>query len=168
MSYEEDQMIERALARLEGREATDEVSAEGLSAAAEECLREYTELSALLPFALDPVTPTDECRSSILREIGGELEHEQAPAPLSFPPPSTPAATSRPLRLLAAALTAAVLGLATFSGWLYQDNQRQTELIEEVRVALQEGQQRETTLQTTLAEVERLSALVTRIQKSEE
>jgi hypothetical protein len=171
MSHEEDWLIERVLSRLDDSEPLDDrepldegtrqVDEESLSPDDERGLREYSELSALLPFALDPVTPSAECRASILRRIRGDSRLEPAP-PLSFPPPRQPGSTWRTLQLLAATLSVAVLGLGAFSAWLYTDNRRQTDRIEEIRLAMEESRQREARLQATLAEAERLSRLVMR------
>ena len=164
MNRDEDRLIERLLSRLDDPEPLDDLEAqvaeESLSPEAERQLREYTELAALLPFALDPVTPSAECRASILREVRGDSQLEPAP-PLSFPPPRSTTSISRPLQLLAAALSVVVLGLGAVSAWLYVDNGRQTDRIDEIRVVMEKGRQREATLQATLAELEGLRKLFT-------
>ena len=152
MSHNEDRLIEKALSRLDDPEGW--VDEESLSPEDERRLREYAELCALLPFALDPVTPSAQCRESILREIRGDSRRQPAP-PLSFPPPRSTTSTWRPLQLLAAALSVFVLGLGASSAWLYVDNGRQTDRIEEIRIAVKEGQQREANLRAYLAEAER-------------
>jgi hypothetical protein len=119
--------------------------------------RLYTEVLGLLPYELDPVTPSAEARERLLAAIGGEAEalpaaapaaptaepvrpvapvpvQEPRPAPASRPTP--PPAAVRPARArrwplaLAATLALALLGL---SGWLYSQVGAQRTAIAELR-----------------------------------
>ena len=169
MSHEEDRALERLLEELDTPEAVDDDVV--LESGDDRLLREYRELLALLPFALDPVTPTAECREGLLAKIAAAARSD-APAPeivpaptptdpLPFPAPARQRA-SRALQLIAATLASAVVGLGLFSGWLYSQYRDQGERIEAIQVTMLEGRAREGDLQASLGEIERLRALVTR------
>lgn len=155
MSHDEDRILEEVLRRMEGPEPSE--SSPDLADGDLELWREYTELSGLLPFALEPIVPRLECRTEILDRISSQ---EKA-VPLPFPAPAPATQTSRALLALAAVLVTAVLGLGSFTTWLYRDHQRQADLIAQIQFQMDKSRSREEVLVASQADYKRLRTLVT-------
>ena len=162
MSRNEDQILEEVLRALESSELSE--LAPDLPPEDLELWREYTELTGLLPLALDPVVPRPECRAEILSLLGSEEAPVRAEAasaaPLPFPTPVPATRTHRVLLALAATLAIAVLGLGTFTTWLYRDHLRQSDLIAEIQDRIDQSRSREDVLLASQVKYKRLRTLV--------
>lgn len=150
MSHDEDRILEELLRGLEDPDRLEPPLDFGDQEA--RLWREYVELSALLPFALEPVDPSPACRTDVLSQIASTLP---------FARKSTAVPAPRWLQALAAALVVFVLGLSSFSAWLYRDNQRQGVVLNETRRALEESRQREEFQIASQGDIARLRSLVT-------
>ncbi len=170
MSHDEDRLLEEVLRGVEGPEPSE--SSPDLPEEDIELWREYTELSGLLPFALEPIVPRVECRAEILDRIAsqeGAAAREGVPVgsetaldvPLPFPTPAPAMHTRWALLALAAALMIAVLGLGSATTWLYRDHQRQADLIAEIQFQIEQSRSREELLVASQADYKRLRTLVT-------
>ena len=170
MSHDEDRILEEVLRGVESPEASE--SAPDLPEEDLELWREYSELSGLLPFALEPIVPRLECRAEILARIASReraaarervaVGIETAPdVPLPFPTSAPAMHTRRALLALAAVLTIAVLGLGSFTTWLYRDHQRQADQIAEIEFRMEQSRSREELLVASQVDYKRLRTLVT-------
>lgn len=145
MTEREDRILERILQEMENPGLED--PGLDLGGAERQLWREYRELAGLLPYALEPQVPRAGLKEEILARARAETAGEEArgvdeaqrvtassPAPQRRRP-----ARDRGLRLMAAVLAVATLGLAVFSGWLLRDHQLQLEQIARLEAALVES-----------------------------
>ena len=136
MSQDEDRILEQVLAELESGEQTQPPPDIPLG-----LWREYQELAALLPYALDPVAPRVECKAEMLARVSLQQSVRTSSAePLRFLAPTTAMRSTRALQLVAAVLALIAFGLGAFSVQLYQKSQTQESAIQALRLNLQDSE----------------------------
>ncbi|HVR30317.1 MAG TPA: anti-sigma factor [Thermoanaerobaculia bacterium] len=162
MSDREDDILERVLQRVDHPGLEDP----GLDLKGDErrLWREYTELSGLLPYALEPVAPRagrrDELLASARRERFPQDSQRESVRPGASPAPLRH--NRRRLSVaMAAALAALSLGLALASGWLARDRALQQRTITALERQLHEIAGTQAELRDTRAELARLRGVFT-------
>jgi hypothetical protein len=130
--------------------------------------REYGELAAVLPTALDPIEPPQRVLANVLAGVRDDANETDAsavrPSRLAGAMPVAERRSSQRLRMLgaaAAALAALALGLGALAGWLVNDRARQLDTIASLERRLQTSSGSDRALARAQAELEHLRSVVT-------
>jgi hypothetical protein len=164
VSEREDALLERVLQQVDHPGLEDP----GLDLKGDErrLWREYAELAAMLPSALEPAEPPPRILDGLLAMVRDDAAVGSASAqPTPFKPPVTaivPARRSPPTwRAVAATLAAVAIGLAGLAGWLQGERSRQRATIADLEQRLVAVSRRDQALEHAHAQLEPLRSVVT-------
>jgi hypothetical protein len=166
VSEREDALLERVLQQVDHPGLEDP----GLDLKGDErrLWREYGELAAMLPVALEPVEPPPDLLAGILARArsdgdasGAQTATERDPGRIAASPIPLGRLRPRALAGLAAAMAALSLGLGLWAGSLASERSRQRESIAELERRLAAGAGRDQELIHAQTELEHLRSVVT-------
>jgi hypothetical protein len=167
VSEREDALLERVLQQVDHPGLEDP----GLDLRGDErrVWREYGELAAVLPAALDPIEPPPHVLAKILASVRDDTKEmeDAAAARASRRTGANPVAERRTRRrvevlgVAAAGLAALALGLGAMAGWLASDRARQLDAIASLEQRLQTSAGRDRALAQAQVELEHLRSVVT-------